>query len=179
MSQNTHLQSVYHEHNVIDFLAFALERQLKIEPKSKRILVDLSQYFELLEFQLGDLLENLASASPNLAQQEKLSHSSNKDCQQTQFFFIICQGRVRLLSFDAEKQREVSTGLLTEGKTFGGELLFNETYMPYKAIAAESKVIVARIPIARLQPQLAQSPQLKEHWFIETQNRQGLIFLKL
>ena len=178
MSQNTPLPSVDRGQDKLDFLIFALEKQLKIDTKNKKNLVKLSQYFEILEFQLGDLLENVASASPNLAQQEKLTHSSQKDCQQTQFFFIICQGRVRLLSFDAEKQREVSTGLLTEGKTFGGERLFNEAYLPYKAIAAESKVRVARIPIARLKPQLVQSTQLKEHWFIETQNRQGLIFFK-
>ena len=116
MSQNTQLPLVAHGQDKLDFLIFALEKQLKIDPKSKKNLVKLSQYLEILEFQLGDLLENVASASPNLAKHEKPTHNSKKDCQQTQFFFIICQGRVRLLSFDAEKQREVSTGLLTEGK---------------------------------------------------------------
>ena len=178
MYQDVQVRSVSGEENKLDFLLLALEKQLEIDPKSKKLLVHLSQYFEILEFQLGDLLGNIAPASANLAQPEKTAPSSHDDCEQAQFFYIICQGRVRLLSFDPQKQREVSTKLLTKGETFGGELLFEEEYLPYQALAAETKVQVARIPLAKLQPELEKSAQLQEQWLIATRNRQSLIFFK-
>ncbi|MDJ0576998.1 MAG: cysteine peptidase family C39 domain-containing protein, partial [Xenococcaceae cyanobacterium MO_234.B1] len=178
MYQDTQVRSVSGEENKLDFLLLALEKQLEIDPKSKKLLVHLSQYFEILEFQLGDLLGNIASAAGNLAPPEKNLPSSNDGYEPAQFFYIICQGRVRLLSFDHQKQREVSTGLLTEGETFGGEPLFAEEYLPYKALAAETKVQVARIPLAQLQLELGKSAQLQERWLMATRNRQSLIFLK-
>ncbi|MDJ0533519.1 MAG: ABC transporter transmembrane domain-containing protein [Xenococcaceae cyanobacterium MO_207.B15] len=178
MYQDAQVRSVSREENLLYFLILALEKQLEIDPKSKKLLVNLSQYFEILEFQLGDVLGNIAPATANLVQREKIPHSSEEDSKQAQFFYIICQGRVRLLSFNSEKQREVPTGLLTEGDTFGGERIFDEEYLPYKAVAAETTIQVVRIPLARLQPELAKSAQLEKHWLIATQNRQSLIFLK-
>ena len=178
MYQDVQVRSVSGEENKLDFLLLALEKQLEIDPKSKKLLVHLSQYFEILEFQLGDLLGNIAPASANLAQPEKNPPSSPDSCEQAQFFYIICQGRVRLLSFDSQKQREVPTGLLTEGETFGGEPLFAEKYLPYKALAAETKVQVARIPLAQLQPELEKPVKLSEKWLMATRNRQSLIFFK-
>ncbi|MDJ0744528.1 MAG: ABC transporter transmembrane domain-containing protein [Xenococcaceae cyanobacterium MO_167.B27] len=178
MYQDAQVRSVSREENLLYFLILALEKQLEIDPKSKKLLVNLSQYFEILEFQLGDVLGNIAPATANLVQREKIPHSSEEDSKQAQFFYIICQGRVRLLSFNSEKQREVPTGLLTEGDTFGGERIFDEEYLPYKAVAAETTIQVVRIPLARLQPELAKSAQLEKHWLIATQNRQSLIFFK-
>ena len=145
--------------NKLDWLLLPLEKQLKIDAKSKSFLQLLVQYWEILEFKLGDLIDNLTSTNS------------------TEFFYLICQGRVRLLSLDPELQREVPTGLLTEGNTFGGEPLFDRQYLSYRAIAAESKVQVAKIPLDKLQLESI-SPQLQEHWRRETQNRQGLIFFK-
>ena len=176
MYQDTQVQSVACQQDKLNFLFLALEKQLEIDPKSKKLLVNLSQYFEILEFKLGDLLGNIAPASANLAQTEKNYPDFDDYYEPAQFFYIICQGRVRLLSFDPQKQREVPTGLLTEGETFGGELLFDEEYLPYKALAAETKVQVARIPLAQLQLELEKPVQLSERWLMATRNRQSLIF---
>ena len=156
--QDTPVQSRAEE-NKLDLLILPLEKQLKIDAKSKSFLQPLIQYWEILEFKLGDLIDNIASTNS------------------TEFFYLICQGRVRLLSFDAELQREVPTGLLTEGNTFGSESLFAREYFAYRAVSAESKVRVARIPLEKLQFESI-SPQFQEHWRRETQNRQGLIFCK-
>ena len=178
MYQDAQVRSVSQEQDRLNFLIAALEKQLEIDPKSKELLVHLSQYCEILEFQLGDLLGNIAPASANLTQPEKTAPGSDDGWEQAQFFYIICQGRVRLLSFDPQKQREVPTGLLTEGETFGGELLFEEEYLPYQALAAETKVQVARIPLAQLKLELKKPVQLSERWLIATRNRQSLIFFK-
>ena len=101
MNQNTQIRSTFREQNRSDILILAIEKQLEIEPKSKKLLINLNQYWEIVEFQLGDLIDNIAAT--NLVRSQKAT-------PQNQFFYLICQGRVRLLSFDAEKQREVSTG---------------------------------------------------------------------
>lgn len=173
MNQNTQMRSVSHEQNKPNFLISALEKQLEIDQASRDILLHSNQDWEILEFQLGDLISNLVQPY-------------HDDRPQTQFLYLVCQGQVRLLSLDAEKPREVSIGLLTEGETFGSEPLFGSEYLPYKAIsassrhevAAQTKVQVAKIPIAKLQSELAKSAKLQEHWSIEAQNRQSLIFLK-
>ncbi|MBE9043186.1 ATP-binding cassette domain-containing protein [Pleurocapsales cyanobacterium LEGE 10410] len=179
--QNTSVQSIadgQHKppnRNKLDLLILPLEKQLKIDAKSKLFLQPLIQYWKILEFELGDLIDDIASTNS------------------TEFFYLICQGRVRLLSCDPELQREVPTGLLTEGNTFGSEPLFDRQYLSYRAIAAESKVRVARIPLEKLQleseitppyndgacsDRWSISPQFQQHWRRETQKRQGLIFFK-
>ncbi|MDY6903007.1 MAG: cyclic nucleotide-binding domain-containing protein, partial [Cyanobacteriota bacterium] len=178
MNQNTQIRSVFHEQHKLDFLTLALEKQLEIDRYSKKILFHLSQDLEILEFELGDSIDNIISTSANLVQQKKSSTSHNNEERQTQFVYIVCQGKVRLLSFDAETQQEVPIGLLTEGETFGSENLFESEYLSYKAIAAKSKVQVARIPVVKLQSELAKLAQLQEHWLVEIRNRQNLIFFK-
>ncbi len=168
MYQDTQTKSVSGEQDKLDTLILPLEKQLKIDSESKLCLSSLAKHFEVLEFNLGDLLETVS--------QNKNADNSAEKHQENQYFYLVCQGRIRLLGFNQKKQREVPTGLLTEGNTFGGEHLFDQDYLSYKAIAAAKTVRVARIPLQKLQPELA--PQLKEHWRVETQNRQSLIFFK-
>ncbi|HEY9598079.1 MAG TPA: ABC transporter transmembrane domain-containing protein, partial [Cyanophyceae cyanobacterium] len=97
--------------------------------------------------------------------------------QNHNYFYLICQGRVRLLSFDAEKQRDVSVLVLEEGGTFGGDSLFNPTVLPYRAIAA-SAGLIARISTTQLQDWLNQLPQLECNLREQAQHRQALIFFK-
>ncbi|WP_019504766.1 ABC transporter transmembrane domain-containing protein [Pleurocapsa sp. PCC 7319] len=144
-----------------------LSMQIKLTPHNKSLIKEFSHSFEMFEGQIGDSLGDFLSASANNTQQE----------QNSQYFYLICQGRLRLLSFDAEKQREVSVQLLTEGDTFGIDALFCEVSLTYRAIAA-SKVRVARISQEKLQPFLAREPELQKKCLTVAQHRQRLIFFK-
>ena len=168
---NMHLdaqtKSTFHEPDRLDTLIVPLEKQLKLDSKSKSFLGSIAESFEILEFQLGDAIATV-DCSPNA------DNSEGREAQK--YFHVVCQGRIRLLSFNLQKQREVPTDLLAEGNTLGGEYLLDRAYLAYKAIAAAKIVRVARIPLDLLQRKLA--PQLKEHWQNETQTRQALIFFK-
>ncbi|MBF2022102.1 MAG: peptidase domain-containing ABC transporter [Hydrococcus sp. C42_A2020_068] len=145
-----------------------LSRQLRLPPEEEALISDLCKAFEMVEFELGSSL-TISSAS-----------RSRHDVQtedNSQYFYVVCQGQVRLLGFDAQQEREVSAQLLAEGKSFGGDSLFGEMSLPYRAIAASSTQ-VARIAIAELQPWLKKLPSLSSYWLAETQHRQALIFFK-
>ncbi len=132
------------------------------------LLSDLSKRFEICELDLGDPLVSLPSDKKNTVPDE----------QKTQDFYLICQGKVRLLSFDPQKRREVTAQLLAEGETIGADSLFCESILPYRAIAATERVRVARISADKLQPWLEKLPELKENWLAAAKNRQALLFFK-
>ena len=144
-----------------------LLQDIILTPEKARLVKELSKNFEIYEFQLGDSLITLSDSSANSAQQS----------QNSQYFYIVCQGKIRLLSFDATKKRSVSTQVLTEGQTLGGDSLFCKTRFSYQAIAA-SPVQVARISLEKLQFWLRQLPELRVKWQAVAQNRQSLIFFK-
>jgi ATP-binding cassette, subfamily B, bacterial HlyB/CyaB len=135
--------------------------------QTANLISQLSASFEILEFQLGDIIENLANSSDNTVRDE----------QKTQYFYLICQGKVRLLSTEPEKQRELPTQSLTEGETFGSDALFSQRTLPYW-IKAATTVRVARIASQTLQLWLEKLPKLKEHWQSAAHQRQALIFFK-
>jgi ATP-binding cassette subfamily B protein len=169
MHQTTQTSSIDHRLEKSEILIFALKKQLKeIDSNSDRLLARLSSYLEISEFQLGDLLGNIVSISQN---------SNHENDRLNVFFTIICQGKVRLLSLDRQG-REVPTGLLKVGETFGGELLSDREYLSYRAVAAENEVKIVRIPADILKSELAQSPLLQKHWLLETEKRQSSIFFK-
>ena len=143
-----------------------LLRQEQFTPDKAVTIKQLSQEFELAEFQLGDSL----MVHPG-------SLSEGEEDSEPQYFFLVCEGRLRVLGFNAEKQREVSTNLIVEGATFGGEFLWGRTFFPYRVVAA-SGVRVARIPLAKLKPFLASVPELDRRWRSQTQQQQKLIFFK-
>ncbi len=181
MYQNIQVRSGSCRQDQLELIVLALEKKFEIDPKSQDILAKLSESCEILEFKLGDFIGNIGDASANLAQQPK------NDRESASFLYLICQGRVRLLSFDSQKQQDVPTELLTEGDSFGEEPLFNEAYLPYKAIAAspsdgsmgtETKVLVAKIPLDKLETELDLSNPILQRWLRATQNRQSLIFFK-
>lgn len=148
-------------------LILLISRQLNIPP-AEPIIADFGKAFEILDFQLGDSL-TCTPSSPE---------SSLPTEQDSQYFYVICQGRVRLLSFDAQKQPQVSVKLLSEGDTFGGDSFFAGTSLPYQAIAAEQVVQVAKIALDLLRPRLAQFPELESQWKEAAQQRQCLLFFK-
>lgn len=143
-------------------------RQLGLAPEEEAFISDLCSAFENIEFGLGSSLEiSLPSFVENNTQTEN----------PIEYFYVIRQGQVRLLAFDGEQQREVSTQLLTEGKVFGGDSLFAEASLSYRAIAA-SPTQVARILVTVLEPWLERLPSLSNYWLAATQHRQALIFFK-
>ena len=145
-----------------------LSKTLKSPHKNAKLVSDLSQSFEILEWQLGECLLSLPISSANYLQNEH-------NCE---YFYLVCQGRVRLLSFECDKQREISVQLLTEGETFGGDSMFGDNSpLPYRAVAA-SQVTVARIELQQLQPWLERIPELKQKWLEAIQTRQRLLFFK-
>ena len=82
-----------------------LLKQGQFDSGKAELIKHLSQQFEIIEFQLGD----------NLIVQSGSSTHSHKPKPDSGYFWLICEGRLRLLSFDADKQREVSTNLMAEG----------------------------------------------------------------
>ncbi|MFM2311782.1 MAG: hypothetical protein RLZZ04_1058 [Cyanobacteriota bacterium] len=130
------------------------------------IIESLSQEFEVQDYELGEQI----LVQPNAAPNAKLSNEQ-------QYFFVVCEGRVRLLGFDADKKREVSTNLLLEGEIFGAQFFLSEHPLPYKVQAA-SKVQVARINLAKLDPFLKKLPELALKWRVIIHEQQKLIFFK-
>ena len=141
-----------------------LLKQGRFSPKQKESIEQLSQDFEIVEFQMGDVLTTQSARS-------------RTGELRSQYFWFICEGRSRLLGFDAIRQREVSTNLMAEGATFGGDSIWCQTLLPYKVVAA-SGVRVARISLDKLIPKLRQLPELNQKWQHMAAQRQKLIFLK-
>ncbi|MGB5771147.1 MAG: peptidase C39, partial [Crocosphaera sp.] len=132
----------------------------------------LAQNFELLTFEHGKIIADLTEIYPKNGQNGSI----------LPYFYLICQGQVRLVSFNQAKQREVSVNLLKEGDVFGGDSFWNEIIWPYKAIAAgtvlTSSVQVAKISLGKLKPYLDKLPKLQNQWQTVAKQRQALIFFK-
>ncbi|NJL56291.1 cyclic nucleotide-binding domain-containing protein [bacterium] len=131
--------------------------------------------FALSDFELGDVIFDYPCT---LSNPETISVPNEQNIPD---FYLIYQGRVRLLGRSQAPQsgqlQDVSVLLLEANETFGADRLFNQTPLPYRAVAA-SPVQVARIPATDLLPLLEQFPQLKAYLLIQTLQRERLIFLK-
>ena len=125
----------------------------------------LSQEFEILNYELGDLIPLQSNSGEREADTK------------SQYFYLICEGRVRLLGFDETRKRQVSTNLVSEGEAFGGVSLWQESSLPYEVRAA-SKIQVARITVAKLQPFFKQLPELAIKWRFLVHEQQKSIFFK-
>lgn len=124
---------------------------------------DFSQVWVLREFQLGDELTSYGLDG-------ETGESEN-------FLYLVCQGRVRLLAFDATAGREVSTQLLLAEQIFGADHLFSTQPLPYRAIASSAGV-VAQISLAALKLWLQRLPNLENYLIQLALERQALIFFK-
>lgn len=140
-----------------------LRKNVAFQGVNEERLKNFSHAFETISFELGDLISNFTN-----------------DSRQSQSVYLICQGRVRLLSFDAQKQRQVSVEVLREGDLFGGNFLLEQDSLPYQVVAADnaSSVQVARLSPEEQQKWFQSDPQLKTPWMQAAQNRERLIFLK-
>ena len=143
---------------------------LRLVQADTKLASNFSQAFEIREFQLGDELINYSIAAS--------TENGVKSKKEIQGFYVVCQGRVRLLSSDANQQRQVSTMVLEAGEVFGAdELLYSYETLPYRAIAASAGQ-VAYISVVNLKPWLEQLPNLQEYLQQQASQRQCLIFFK-
>lgn len=140
-----------------------LSSQSQFSTEKVSILKSLSQEYTLQGYQLGEIITSQTNG--------------DKSVDETEFFHFVCEGRARLLGFDPDKQKEVSSSLLLEGEVFGGHSLWYENPLGYKVQAA-SPVIIARISVTKLKPFLAKLPELDRQWRVLVHNQQKLIFFK-
>ncbi|MBW4509354.1 MAG: peptidase domain-containing ABC transporter [Scytonematopsis contorta HA4267-MV1] len=137
------------------------------------LAVELSQLFEIREFQLGDELLNY-----HLNAETQHSHKQGSHKQDTSDgLYLVCSGKVRLLGFDTTLGREVSTSLLSATHTFGADDLFCSEVLFYRAVAA-SECLIAKIKRHQLEICLKKIPQLKEQLQPSALERQMMTFLK-
>jgi len=158
--QQSQLNTQENAHNIV---VFDLLRLIQADTK---LTLDFSKAFEVSEFQLGD--EIVTYTVPN-----SLVDNKQNSCG----FYLVCEGRVRLLSFDAKQERQVSTLVLEAGETFGTDNLFSNETLPYQAIAASSGT-VAYVSIGVLKSWLEKIPQLGDYLRQQVIQRQSLIFFK-
>ena len=142
---------------------------LRLDQDDTPLSENFSKCFETRRFQLGDELAmyNVSNSHQSSVQEEQ------NDCG----FYVISQGRVRLLGVDALESREVSTMVLEAGESFGTEAVFANVSSLSRAIAA-SDGEMAWIPFAQLQPELEHLPQLREHLVSTATTRAMLLFFK-
>ncbi len=138
----------------------AILKFLRLVEESVDSNLDWSRNCQIHSFDLGDELFKYDS-------QETHSHRN---------LYLVCQGRVRLLSILAHQQREVSAQLLQTEETFGCDQLFTPESLSYRAIAASSGMIV-EVPQSQLEVWLA-IPKLPAFLHKQTKERQSLIFWK-
>ncbi|ALF55517.1 peptidase C39 [Nostoc piscinale CENA21] len=122
-----------------------------------KLVRNLSPAFEIRDFNLGDELVDQAENAPGC--------------------YIICQGQVRLVSWNATLQKEVATSLLGVGETYGADELFTDETLTYRAIAASAGTL-AFIPTANLKQWCDRLPQLQDYLSHRIAMRQTLLFFK-
>lgn len=144
-----------------------LERTLAPFLGNDQELEQFVQDFEIIEFNLGDSITNFPESIKYNDKTPPVSH----------YLYLILQGKVRLVSFDHQRQREVPVQLLNEGESFGGDDLFHEPCLAYRALAS-GLTRMARIPRDKLSTRLEKFPELNNHWRAAVQQRQTLIFFK-
>ncbi|MBD1845640.1 peptidase domain-containing ABC transporter [Cyanobacteria bacterium FACHB-63] len=149
-----------------------LLRQLPLSQAEPTLLVRFSQEFELISLQLG---QPICTDSTDDRKDNSVLTEQNRT--ELSDLFIVCQGRVRLLSFDPRRQRWVSVKSLEVGEVFGGDRLFSDTPLPYQAIAASASQI-ARLDQEKVQYWLQQLPDLRDFLEQRTRQREHLIFFK-
>ncbi len=146
-------------------LILDLFKLIQVEPK---LAVDFTKALGTLEFQLGDVVINYSNPV-------SLTKYVPEE-QSSETFYIICEGKIRLLGFDKEKNREVSVLGLQTGAVFGTENLFSQKILT-KAIAS-SQVKVAQMPIDELNKWLQALPSLQQHLIQTAKQRHCLTFFK-
>ncbi|WP_202951124.1 ABC transporter transmembrane domain-containing protein [Synechococcus sp. PCC 7336] len=129
----------------------------------------ISARLDTQDFELG---EQIFASSSSPGDEGELSSDRPPDS-----LYLVCEGRVRLLCQQSDRQREATAAVLESGTTFGGDRLFCATLIPHRAIAA-SKCRVVRIPMAQLDRLQEQFPQLQKGLPYQAKQLERLLFLK-
>ena len=124
---------------------------------------EFNQAWMVSEFELGDELTQY-----NCTQHSAVSGG---------VVYLICQGKVRLLAFDAFLKKEVSIQLLHPNQIFAGDDAFCQGYQEYRAIASSSGIL-AQISLQHLHIWLQRYPALSDYFSEISKSRQKLIFFK-
>jgi ATP-binding cassette subfamily B protein len=137
------------------------------------------QFCEVLDlstFQLGD---TIARSEPGTStpQSTGCDRSGSWQLDPLPSLYVVCRGRVRLLCWNAQQQREVSVQALDPGESFGADQQFHTSQFEYRAVAT-GDVKVARLASADLELWLSQVPPLRDLLTREAVYRERLIFLK-
>lgn len=145
---------------------------LRLSQADTNLASEFNQAFEIREFQLGEQLVNYSvpNSLRNIVQEEQ-------DEQNNGWFYIVCQGRVRLLGLDAAQGRDVPALVVEAGESFGAEAIFSQISELSGAITA-STGILARIPLRDLYLWLERLPNLRNYLRQQAIERQCLIFFK-
>jgi HlyB family type I secretion system ABC transporter len=149
-------------------LPFVLDLFNLVEANTELVL-NFSRALKIQEFQIGDIITNYNSSA--------LSTKSAPGEQNRDAFCIICEGKIRLLGFDNQENREVSTLVLKIGGVFGTENFFSQEKLLTKAIACNT-VKVAWMPISELHKWLEVLPSLQQYLIQTGERRQCLTFFK-
>lgn len=123
--------------------------------------------FKICEFKLGDEISIY-----NVADREE-----DSVCSEPKGFYVILQGRVRLLGTEAGEGKEISLMVLEKGDSFGTESLYSSIPFLKSAIAA-SDCQIAWMPLTQLQSWLGKIRELPEYLRLIALSRQCLIFFK-
>lgn len=125
----------------------------------------IQQCFELLTLPLGEEIIHVRPAGHAASSQQIYAD-----------FYLIVQGRARVLGVDTEGQ-EVSVLPLEMGDSVGADNLGATTLLPYRVVSS-TPVQVARLSFKALHKVLTAMPQLRQHVQQTVQQRQALLFFK-
>ncbi|MFM1843671.1 MAG: transporter ATP-binding protein [Cyanobacteriota bacterium] len=145
----------------------SLLKVLNLSQNQGQIPAHLIELLEPIAFQLGDLITTV----PVDYQSNGHGSSSHSD------LYLVCQGRVRLLTFNTAKQQMLSVQLCQEGSTFGGDERWQVPTFPYQAIAASPVQVIKFSPEALI-GWLDLFPDFDHRWNQGAQERQLFVFLK-
>ena len=149
-------------------LPFVLDL-FKLVQANQELALNFSKALEIQEFQIGDVLINYNSPASST---KSAPGKQNRDA-----FYIICEGKIRLLGFDNEGNREVSTLVLETGEVFGTENFFDKKALLTKAISCNT-VKIAWMPISELHKWFEALPSLQQYLIQTGERRQCLTFFK-
>lgn len=119
----------------------------------------IAEQVEVQDYELGD---------------EVFKTQNRADCSG---LYVVCQGTVRLLCTERDRNRKRTVDLLETGASFGLDYWFCSDSLDYEAIAA-TPCQVAHIPAQKLYPLFQQFPYLQSQLAQQVQLRERLIFFR-
>ncbi len=155
----------------------SLEKLLSSAEVNQTFAETLKQSLEVRECALG---EDIFSFTTPIITPSILNWPENfvQSEQKSDYAYLICQGRVRVLGYDPTQRRFVSVLVLEPGDVCGGDHHWlGENLLPYQVVAA-GEGVVARISLSQLQSNLQQQPALQDYLLKVAQQRQHLLFFK-